>query len=76
MTYTPSQKVYLRSIGANIKKSRLGLGLSQERLAAKAGLDRTYVASVERGQRNISAINLKRLADALGIDIGSFFIDS
>lgn len=51
----------------NIKKIRLAKGLSQEALADLAGLHRTYVGAVERGERNITLINANRIAEALGV---------
>ncbi|MDY0062341.1 MAG: helix-turn-helix transcriptional regulator [Myxococcota bacterium] len=52
----------------NVKRLRSAAGLSQEELAARAGLHRTYISSVERGQRNISLENICALAAALGSD--------
>lgn len=49
----------------NLKQRRIALGLSQESLASLSGLHRTYVSSVERGERNISIDNIDRLATAL-----------
>jgi transcriptional regulator with XRE-family HTH domain len=58
----------LRSIlASNLRKIRLAQHITQERLAELAGLHRTYVGSVERGERNISIDNIGALAKALGV---------
>lgn len=54
--------------GRRVRARRLEIGLSQEVLAEAAGLHRTYVGSVERGERNIALVNIVRLAGALGVD--------
>jgi transcriptional regulator with XRE-family HTH domain len=64
----PTRKVFLRTIGANLRRERKLRGFSQDALAHMAGLHRTYVGSVERGERNVSAENIRRLARALGIE--------
>lgn len=53
----------------NLRKIRVAKGLSQERLAEHAGLHRTYIGSVERGERNITIDNMERLATALGCSL-------
>jgi transcriptional regulator with XRE-family HTH domain len=58
----------LSIIGANIKRYRTALGLSQEKLAEAAQLHRTYIGSVERGERNISAKNIAKIAEVLGVE--------
>jgi transcriptional regulator with XRE-family HTH domain len=54
---------------ANLKEQRLAKGLSQEDLADLCGLHRTYVGSVERGERNISIDNMERLAQSLEVPL-------
>jgi transcriptional regulator with XRE-family HTH domain len=55
----------LKLLGAEIKRRRLELGISQEELASLCDLHRTYVGSVERGERNISLNNIISIATAL-----------
>jgi transcriptional regulator with XRE-family HTH domain len=57
----------LKAIGKNIRFYRQKAGLSQERLAELCGLHRTYVGAVERGERNISALNISKIAGPLKI---------
>lgn len=57
-------------VGGNIRRRRMAIGLSQEVLAERAELHRTYIGSVERGERNISLENICRIADALGCHPG------
>ena len=54
--------------GTTVRALRARLGVSQEELAERSGLHRTYVGSVERGERNVSLRNICRLAWALGVD--------
>ena len=56
----------LRAFGEMVRSKREAAGLSQEKLAFRVGLHRTYIGSVERGERNITLANIYRLAKALG----------
>ena len=56
-----------RQFGARLKSIRRQKGFSQEALALACDLDRSYVGGVERGERNISLINIHKIARALGI---------
>jgi transcriptional regulator with XRE-family HTH domain len=64
-----------KEFGARLRALRLEAGISQEELASRSGLHRTYVSSVERGQRNIALANIHSLADALGIPASEFFVE-
>ncbi len=61
-----------QTIGQRIRASRNSANISQEELAELAGLHRTYIGSVERGERNITVLNLIRIARALQVDAGLF----
>ena len=61
------------SFGKRLRKLREAKGVSQEALAHDAGLDRTYVSSIERGKRNVSLENIARLSRALGIPMSELF---
>jgi transcriptional regulator with XRE-family HTH domain len=63
----------IKTFGLRIRYFRKRLGLSQDDLADKAQLHRTYVGAVERGERNISLLNMLRLSDALSITAKELF---
>jgi transcriptional regulator with XRE-family HTH domain len=62
-----------RHFGAAVRRHRELIRLSQEELAERAGLDRTYVSGIERGRRNPSLKILQQLSDALGVDLDVVF---
>ena len=63
----------LKEFGAHIKQIRIEKSLSQEKLALIADLDRTYISGIERGLRNISLINIFKLAEALDLPPSELF---
>lgn len=62
-----------KAFGDRVRELRKLRQLSQETLALACNLDRTYIGGVERGERNISLINIHKLADALGVDTKDMF---
>jgi transcriptional regulator with XRE-family HTH domain len=60
-------------LGNRIKELRSNIGLSQKKFALKIGMDRTYYSSVENGKRNISIVNLKKIADGLEVSLSELF---
>ena len=59
----------LIALGQAIKELRLELGFSQELLAFEAGIDRSYIGGIERGEHNLALINLIKIAQTLGITL-------
>jgi transcriptional regulator with XRE-family HTH domain len=57
--------------GQRVREERLKQGLSQELLAEKAGVHRTYIGMIERAEKNITLINIEKIAKALGVEIGT-----
>ena len=59
--------------GLAVRNRRLELGISQEELAGRANLHRTYIGDIERGLRNVSLVNIEKIIQALGLSIVEFF---
>jgi transcriptional regulator with XRE-family HTH domain len=59
--------------GRCIREYRVKKGLSQEDLAELCGLHRTYISDVERGERNVSLVNIEKICEALGVKIHTIF---
>ena len=62
-----------RLLGFNIRRLRVPRGLSQERLALEARIDRAYVGRIERGMENVTIDTVEILAGALGVPVGALF---
>lgn len=69
-----ANKKLVQAVAATVRYFRKNSNLSQEELAAKADLDRTYISGVERGVRNITLDSLEQIINALDVDIKTFFI--
>ncbi len=63
-------------IGLRIKELRDKSEMSQKDLAYNADLDRSYIASIENGQRNVSIVNIEKIAAALNVTLKEFFDDA
>ncbi|WP_115668543.1 helix-turn-helix domain-containing protein [Ciceribacter selenitireducens] len=63
------------TIGWNLRKLRVEQGLSQERLALEAGIDRSYVGRVERGEENVTIDTLEALSNVLQVPVGRLFAE-
>ena len=69
-----SRSATLPELGRNLRRVRTAAGLSQTDLAKRSGIDRSYVSGLETGQRNPTAMTLKRLATVLGVTPTVFFL--
>lgn len=63
----------VRKFGVRIREIRVRTGLSQEKLAVKAGVHRTYIGMIERGEKNVTIVNIEKLAKALNVSIKELF---
>lgn len=63
----------LENFGKRIKELRKERGWSQEQFALECGLDRTYISGLEKGKRNVSLINIKKIASCFGLTLSEFF---
>lgn len=73
MTSAEAERIQKR-FGARVRELRLEREMSQEQLAFAAGLDRTYIVSVEGGRRNVSLVNIVRIAKALDVPTKELFV--
>lgn len=60
-------------IGFRLRELRTAKGLSQEKFSFECELDRTYIASIEQGKRNVSIVNIEKISKALGMSVSDFF---
>lgn len=63
----------LIKFGKKIRDERIELGLSQEELASKANMHRTYIGMIERAEKNITLINMDKIAKAINMEIADIF---
>ncbi|MFC7359637.1 helix-turn-helix domain-containing protein [Nocardioides astragali] len=70
MTPTAAPSEHLLHFGAAVRRHREEAGMSQEQLGHRAGLHRTYIGGVERGERNVGLLNVFAIADALDVPAG------
>jgi len=69
------KKSVLVKFGQKVRLERAKLGLSQEELASRAGVHRTYIGMIERAEKNITLENIQKVCTALSLKIGGFFSD-
>lgn len=70
---TKQKQTIKLAFGQRVRELRIERGLSQEGLALASDLDRTYIGGIERGERNVSLINIEKIAAALGVAVRKLF---
>lgn len=75
LAYDDRLRARLQELGGRVRDARRRLGLSQEELAHRAGLHRTYIGSVERGERNISVASLYTVANVVDVPASQLLPD-
>ena len=65
----------IKVFGTNVRKYRMQLGISQEKLAEKCGLHRTYISDIECFRRSISLDNIQKIADGLEVQVYCLFLE-
>jgi len=68
-----SKQKILINFGIKVRESRKKIGLSQEQLSFKADLHRTYIGMIERAEKNITLVNIEKIANALNVNIKELF---
>lgn len=68
MPIHPQECALVAVFAQNVRRQRLALGLSQEELAERAGVHRTYIGMLEREEKNVTIYNIERIAEALGLE--------
>lgn len=61
--------------GERVRQRRIELGISQEELAARAGVHRTYIGMIERAEKNVTLESIEKICKALNVSLGDFFKD-
>lgn len=66
----------LVAFGRSIRAARAERGISQEELALRSGVDRSYMSSIERGEQNVGLMSMTRIAEALGVTLSELVLDA
>jgi transcriptional regulator with XRE-family HTH domain len=66
-------KKYLKQVGKNISNARKEKSLTQEEVCTELEMDKPYLSSIENGRQNSTLLTLKKLADAIGVEVKDFF---